>query len=53
MILLQLRPMVAWPVRGFILMALTAILLFAHGCHGDNVDHELSVPVPLQPSSEE
>ena len=48
MILLQLKPLAALRARGLILAALAALVLFAHGCHGDDVDHELGVPVPLQ-----
>ena len=48
MILLQLKPLAALRARGLILTAIATLLLVAHGCHGDDVDHELSVPVPLQ-----
>ena len=48
MILLRLKPLAASRVRYTVLAAIAALLLFAHGCHGDDVDHELSVPVPLQ-----
>ena len=48
MILLQLKPRAAMRPRRIILIGIAAMLLFAHGCHGDDVDHELGVPVPLQ-----
>ena len=53
MILFQLKPLVASQARGLILTALAAMLLVAHGCHGDDVDHELGVPVPLQSQPQE
>jgi hypothetical protein len=48
MILLQLKPLAALRSRGLILATLAALAIFAHGCHSDDVDHELGVPVPLQ-----
>ena len=39
--------------RGFILIGIATLLLVAHGCHGDDVDHELGVPVPLQSQPQE
>jgi len=36
----------------FIAAALLALPLFAHGCHGDDVDHEpLLIPVRLNPEN--
>jgi len=48
MILLQLKPLAALRARGLFLTAIATLVLVAHGCHGDDVDHELGVPVPLQ-----
>jgi hypothetical protein len=34
----------------FIALALLALPIFAHGCHGDDVDHEpLLIPLRLNP----
>ncbi len=34
----------------FVAVALLALPFFAHGCHGDDVDHEpLLIPVRLNP----
>jgi hypothetical protein len=53
MILLQLKPLAALRVRGLILTAIAALVLVAHGCHGDDVDHELGVPVSRQSQSQD
>jgi hypothetical protein len=52
-ILIQHKPLAASRVRGLMLTGLAALLLFAHGCHGGDEDHELSVPVPAQSQSQE
>ena len=44
MILLQLKPLAALRARGLILAALAVLVLFAHGCHGDE-DNELFAPL--------
>jgi hypothetical protein len=37
-------------VFAFVALALLALPLFAHGCHGDDIDHEpLLVPLRLNP----
>jgi hypothetical protein len=48
MILLQLKPLAALRARRLILTAIATLVLVAHGCHGDDVDHELGVHVPLR-----
>ena len=46
MTLLRSPGLVRAAVRRGAIVLLAALVLVAHGCHGDDVDHELGVAVP-------
>ena len=43
------RAIVLAVMRAVLIVGLAAQVLFAHGCHGDDVDHELFTSAIVQP----